>query len=201
VPKQLSSAAFGLIKSFEGCHKKEGATFKPYICPGGVLTIGWGHTNHHGRQFDKNARWTQQQCDAALEEDLQGFAAQVASVVKVPLKQHQFDALVSFAYNVGISNLRSSTLLKKVNAGDPEAAALEFHKWKYSGGKVLPGLVRRRAAEALLFQGIPDLNFDGTADLMPQTVAIRSRTTVARGARRTRARLPSGHRPRTIRPA
>jgi len=173
VPKKLSPAAFALIKSFEGCHKKDGAMFKPYVCPGGVLTIGWGHTNHHGRQFDKNARWTQQQCNAALEEDLQGFAAQVDSIVKVPVKQHQFDALVSFAYNVGIGNLKSSTLLKKVNAGNPEGAALEFHKWKYSQGKVLPGLVRRRAAEALLFQGIPDLDFDGKPDPMPQTVGIR----------------------------
>jgi lysozyme len=173
VPKKVSRAAFALIKSFEGCHKTEGAMFKPYICPGGVLTIGWGHTNHHGRPFDKNARWTQQECDTALDEDLQGFAEQVAAVVKVPLKQHQFDALVSFAYNVGLGNLKSSTLLRKLNGGDAEGAALEFHRWNRSNGKVLPGLVRRRAAEALLFQGIADLDFDGRPDAMPQAVGVR----------------------------
>ena len=173
MPKTVSPSAFALIKSFEGCHKSSGAMFKPYVCPGGVLTIGWGHTNHHGRKFDENARWTQQDCDAALEEDLQGFAADVAALVKVPLKQHQFDALVSFAYNVGIGNLKSSTLLRKLNAGDPEGAALEFHRWNRSKGKVLPGLVRRRAAEALLFQGIADLDFDGNPDAMPQAVGLR----------------------------
>lgn len=173
MPKQLSPTAFALIRSFEGCHKKDGAMFKPYVCPGGVLTVGWGHTNHHGRQFDKNARWTQQECDGALKEDLQDFAAHVASMVKVPVKQHQFDALVSFAYNVGLGNLKSSTLLRKLNAGNPGGAALEFHKWKYSQGQVLPGLVRRRASEALLFQGIADLDFDGKPDPMPQEVGLR----------------------------
>jgi lysozyme len=173
VPKRVSAAAIALIRSFEGCHKTDGATFKPYVCPGGVLTIGWGHTNHQGRSFDKNARWTQQECDAALEEDLQGFADQVAALVKVPLKQYQFDALLSFAYNVGLGNLKSSTLLRKLNAGDASGAALEFHRWNRSKGKVLPGLVRRRAAEALLFQGIADLDFDGRPDPMPQVVGVR----------------------------
>jgi lysozyme len=94
-------------------------------------------------------------------------------MTKVPLKQHQFDALVSFAYNVGVGNLRSSTLLRKLNAGDYDGAALEFHRWNRSKGKVLPGLVRRRAAEALLFQNIADLDFDGNPDPMPQSVGIR----------------------------
>jgi lysozyme len=173
VPTKLSSAAFALIKSFEGCHKKDGSTFKPYVCPGGVLTIGWGHTNHHGRRFNKNARWTQEECDTALKGDLLGFATQTGAMVKVALKQEQFDALVSFAYNVGLGNLRSSTLLRKLNAGDPEGAALEFHRWNRSRGQVLPGLVRRRAAEALLFQGIADLDFNGKPDPMPQAVTLR----------------------------
>ena len=89
------------------------------------------------------------------------------------MKHHQFDALVSFAYNVGIGNLKSSTLLRKLNAGDYDGAALEFHRWKRSNGRVLPGLVRRRAAEALLFQGIADLDFDGNPDRMPQSVGVR----------------------------
>ncbi len=171
--KQLSPTGGTLIKSFEGCHKTDGAVFKPYVCPGGVLTIGWGHTNHNGRAFDKNARWTQKDCDAAFEEDMQGFSEQVSALLKVPVKQNQFDALVSFAYNCGIGNLKSSTLLRKVNAGDFAGAALEFHRWNRSNGKVLPGLVRRRAAEALLFQGIADLDFDGNPDPMPQSVGVR----------------------------
>jgi lysozyme len=173
VPKKVSPAAVALIKSFEGCHRTDGAMFRPYVCPGGVLTIGWGHTNHHGRRFDTNARWTQQECDAELEENLAGFAAQVSALLKVPVKQHQFDGLVSFAYNVGLGNLKSSTLLRTLNAGDAAGAALEFHRWNRSKGKVLPGLVRRRAAEALLFQGIADLDFDGHPDPMPQAVGIR----------------------------
>jgi lysozyme len=173
MPTKISAAGTALIKSFEGCHKRDGDVFKPYVCPGGVLTIGWGHTNHHGRAFDQSARWTQQDCDAAFDEDMQGFAKQVTPLLKVPLKQHQFDALVSFAYNVGIGNLRSSTLLRKLNARDFDGAALEFHRWNRSRGKVLPGLVRRRAAEALLFQAIADLDFDGNPDPMPQSVGIR----------------------------
>lgn len=171
--RKLSPTGAALIKAFEGCHKRDGNLFKPYVCPGGVLTLGWGHTNHHGRQFDKNARWTRQECDAAFDEDMIDFARQVDAAVKVPLKQHQFDALVSFAYNAGIGNLRSSTLLRKLNAGDAEGAALEFHRWNRSNGKVLPGLVRRRAAEALLFQDIADLDFDGHPDPMPQSVGVR----------------------------
>jgi lysozyme len=104
---------------------------------------------------------------------MQGFAAQVTTLLRVPVKEHQFDALVSFAYNVGIGNLKSSTPLRKLNAGDFDGAALKFHRWNRSTGKVLPGLVRRRAAEALRFQGIADLDFDGNPDPMPQSVGVR----------------------------
>lgn len=169
----LSADGAALIKSFESCAEKDGTVFKPYVCPGGVLTIGWGHTNDHGRAFDKTARWTQKNCDDAFDEDMAFFEEQVTSMVKVPLKQHQFDALVSFAYNCGVGNLRGSTLRRKLNDRDYEGAALEFHRWNRSKGKVLPGLVRRRAAEALLFQGIADLDFDGNPDPMPQSVGLR----------------------------
>ena len=173
MPKALSPTGAALIKTFEGCHKRTGAIFRPYVCPGGVLTIGWGHTNHHGGNFDKNAQWTQKECDDTLKGNVEGFGAKVSALVKVPLKQHQFDALVSFAYNVGVGNFRTSTLLRKLNAGDYQGAALEFDRWNRSNGKVLPGLVRRRAAEALLFHGISDLDFDGNPDPMPQSVGIR----------------------------
>jgi lysozyme len=88
------------------------------------------------------------------------------------LTAYQFDALTSFTYNCGEGNLKKSTLLKKVNAGDFEGAALEFHKWNKANGKVLAGLTRRRASESLLFQGITDEDYDGKPDqhAMPQSV-------------------------------
>jgi GH24 family phage-related lysozyme (muramidase) len=105
-----------------------------------------------------------EECDQAFLEDMGTFERAVRKLVKVPLEPWQFDALVSFCYNCGEGNLAKSTLLKKVNAGDFEDAALEFQKWNKGGGKVLPGLVRRRASEALLFQNITDEDYDGKPD-------------------------------------
>jgi lysozyme len=150
----ISHRGLSLVKAFEGCLKPTGdGRFRPYVCPAGVLTIGWGHTNAHGRQFDQYTKWTQEECDAALREDLAGFERAVQRLVRVPLKQNEFDALVSFAYNCGDGNLAKSTLLRKLNAGDYKGAAGEFAKWNRGGGKVLNGLTRRRAAEAAMFRG------------------------------------------------
>lgn len=161
----LSNAGANLVKAFEGCLKPiGGGRFVPYICPAGVLTIGWGHTNDHGRQFNRNSVWTQAECDAEFRSDMKRFEAAVRKYVTVPLKQYQFDALVSFTYNCGEGNLRKSTLLRKVNAGDFRGAASEFEKWTKGGGRVLAGLVRRRNSEALLFCNVPDLNYDGRPD-------------------------------------
>jgi len=88
-----------------------------------------------------------------LQADLPRFEAAVSRLVTVPLDQHQFDALVSFTYNLGEGNLRSSTLLKKLNAGDYAAAAAQFERWVTAAGKPLPGLVKRRAAERAMFEG------------------------------------------------
>jgi lysozyme len=151
---ELSTAGADLIKGFEACMQAMGGEqFKPYTCPAGVLTIGFGHTNASGRAFAKTDIWTQQDCDGAFLEDMQGAEASVKQLVKVRLTQGQFDALVSFTYNCGPHNLANSTLLTLLNRSDFDGAALEFHKWNRGGGQVLPGLVRRRAAEALLFQG------------------------------------------------
>jgi lysozyme len=90
------------------------------------------------------------------------FEAAVRSHVKVDLAQWQFDALVSFAYNCGIGNLKSSTLLRKVNKGDFAGAAREFGKWNKAGGRVLTGLTRRRAAEATLFEGAGSIAVNAT---------------------------------------
>jgi lysozyme len=139
----ISTVGINLVKSFEGCVLTE---YKDAV---GVPTIGWGHTGG----VTPNMRITQAQADALLIKDLGKFVNDVNSLVKVPLNQNQFDALVSFDFNTG--GLNKSTLLKKLNAKDYAGAALEFAKWnkgRVDGALVvLNGLTRRRAAEAALF--------------------------------------------------
>jgi lysozyme len=162
--KTLAEKGIALIKAFESCMMAVPGGFKAYFDPVHVLTIGWGHTNDNGRQFDTSAIWTQAECDAEFKNDMGIFVAAVNNLVKVPLNQDQFDALVSFTFNLGADSLKNSTLLKKLNAGDLAGAAQEFQRWNKAKGRVLPGLTRRRACEALLFQSIPDRNFDGVPD-------------------------------------
>ena len=130
--------AIALIKTFEGFRAK------PYLCPAGKPTIGYGHT--------RNVRMTDQpisECVALklLREDVADVAAGILARVLVPLTQGQFDALISFTYNVGVGNLSSSTLLKRLNADDYSGAADELLRWDKAGGKSLPGLRARRRAE------------------------------------------------------
>src|SRR6185436_17343167 len=135
-----------LVKHFESCMKRVADDqFAVYKCPANVLTIGWGHTGHHGRKFDASTRWTASECDEAFYEDMETFERAVRKHVRVPLTDYQFDALVSFTYNVGEGALAKSTLLKHVNAGIFDLAALEFKRWNKANGKVLAGLTRRRA--------------------------------------------------------
>jgi lysozyme len=151
----LSGRGAALVKSFEGCLEPIDAAktlFRPYYCPAGVLTIGWGHTNDHGRKFKEGDQWTKGECDAEFRSDMQRFEKAVRRLVKVALTQSQFDALVSFAYNCGEGNFARSSLLRKVNAKDFDGAADEFGKWVNGGGKPLNGLIRRRKAEAALFR-------------------------------------------------
>lgn len=162
--RKLSAKGAALVKHFESCKEPAAGGFKAYLDPVQVLTIGWGHTNHHGRQFDANSIWTQAECDAEFLSDMARFEAAVHRLVNVTLNQDQFDALVSFTYNVGEGNFETSTLRKKLNDGDFDGAANEFPRWNKAQGQVLPGLVRRRASEALLFRSIPDSNYDGIAD-------------------------------------
>ena len=162
--KTLSDKGAALVKAFESCLRPVSGGFQAYLDPIGVLTIGWGHTNDNGRTFDSGSVWTQAECDTEFLNDMAIFVRAVNNLVTVPINQDQFDALVSFAFNVGAGNLAKSTLLKKVNAGDFAGAAQEFQRWNKAGGKVLPGLTRRRACEALLFQSIPDKNYDGVPD-------------------------------------
>jgi lysozyme len=132
-----------LLKRFEGFRAK------PYLCPAGVATIGYGHTEGVSL-YDPPL--TREAAAALLEKDLAVFAVGVARLLAVPVTQNQFDALVSFAYNVGLGNLQRSTLLRRVNAGDLAGAAHEFAKWTKAKGVELPGLVKRRAAERALFE-------------------------------------------------
>ena len=144
-----------LIQQFEGCAKKRpDGTFEAYPDPGSggdPWTIGWGTT---GPDVKKGTVWTQKQCDDRFAAHLDEFAQKVNKILGgAPTTQPQFDALVSFAYNLGPGNLSSSTLLKKHKAGDYKGAAAEFAKWNKAAGRVLPGLTRRRAAEAALYAG------------------------------------------------
>lgn len=143
---KTSSNGRALIRQFEG------DKLTAYICPAGVLTIGVGHT---GRDVKRGMTITQAQSDALLVADLAKFEAAVARLVKVPVTQNQFDALVSFAFNLGAAALGGSTLLKLLNGGRYAEASAQFSKWDkatVSGKKVaLPGLTKRRAAEAALF--------------------------------------------------
>lgn|GEM_PF-1852614 len=163
----LSNAGAGLIKHFESCLRPVGSKFQAYYDPVRVLTIGWGHTNHHGRKFKAGAKWTRKECDDEFLSDMELFEDAVKQAVKVPLTQYQFDALVSFTFNCGAGNLRSSTLLRLVNANAFDAASREFAKWNKAGKKVLKGLTRRRASEALMFQNAADADYDGKADPRP----------------------------------
>lgn len=138
---KASGACRALIREFEGRY------LQAYRCPAGIPTIGVGHT--HGVRMGDTC--SVEQADVWLTEDLQDAEAAVNTLVKVPLTQEQFDALVSFAFNLGRTALAESTLLILVNKGSFKAAAEQFDRWVYSKGKKLPGLVRRRAAEKALF--------------------------------------------------
>lgn len=130
-----------LIKQFEGLQTHA------YLCPAGIWTIGYGHT----RDVKSGNVITPEQADVLLSDDLRESERAVESCVTVTLSQPQFDALVSFTFNLGEGNLHTSTLLKKLNAGDSAGAADEFLRWVDAGGKELPGLVERRKAERQLF--------------------------------------------------
>ena len=146
---KTSDMGLSLIKSFEGF------SAKPYLCPAGVPTIGYGATYYpDGRRVTMQDRpVTVAQATAMLRSMLASYEAGVSRYVLVPLTQGQYDALVSFAYNLGLAALKSSTLLRLVNARDWRGAAAQFPRWNRAGGKVLPGLTRRREAERKLFMG------------------------------------------------
>jgi len=162
---KTSEIGIDLIKAFEGCHSS------PYLCPAQLWTVGYGHVLYpdqarlkvaerasYGLKPEHNRAFTDDEIDELLAKDLHRFEAGVARLCPAVLdndigSQKQFDALVSFSFNVGLGNLQSSTLRMKYNRLEFESAADEFLRWNKAGGKVLNGLTRRRVAERALFLG------------------------------------------------
>lgn len=146
--KQVINIAAGLCREFEGL------SLKPYICPAGYATIGYGATFYPtGRRvLITDQPITREVANEILIYDLQKFLSGVLSQCPVLSGQtNRLAAVTDFAFNLGLGRLKASTLRKKINEGDYEAAKVELAKWVRGGGRVLPGLVRRRAAEIRLF--------------------------------------------------
>jgi len=140
-----SDSGLELIRTFEGIR------LDAYQDAVGVWTIGIGHT---GDDVIAGRSISEAEAMVLLRADAETAAAGVRSAVTVALSQGQFDALVSFAFNLGVAALKQSTLLNKLNAGDVSGAAEEFPRWVHAGGRKLNGLVKRRAAERALFLGL-----------------------------------------------
>lgn len=138
---KISDKGLALIKKYEGLR------LKAYKCPAGIWTVGYGSTGPHVKS---GMEITEAQANALLMLDVSRFETGVNALASCKT-QGQFDALVSFAFNLGLGNLDSSTLLKKHKAGDYAGAADQFPRWNKSDGMALPGLVKRRAAERELY--------------------------------------------------
>jgi lysozyme len=152
-------------RCIDNIKKDEGVRQRPYQCPALLWTVGVGHViapNHakvplaERKALPIPAGWdrslSMEEIDEILRKDLARFEAGVTRLCPVKLTQGQFDALVSFSFNVGLGNLQNSTLRMKVNRGDFEGAAEQFLVWTKAGGKVLPGLVKRRTHEKEMFE-------------------------------------------------
>lgn len=143
---QINQKGLDLVKSFEGCK------LESYYCPAKVLTIGYGHT---GSDVKAGMNITLARAEELLKQDLSNFEIGVNKLVTSKLNSNQFSALVSFAYNCGLGNLKSSTLLKKINTNPFDLTIKqEFQKWNKAGGQALAGLIRRRKVESDLYFSI-----------------------------------------------
>ena len=139
----IGQKGIDLIKHFEGCE------LNAYKCPAGVWTIGYGHI----KGVSEGMSITQEQAEQMLLDELKEYENYINELVTVNLSQNQFDALVSWVYNLGPVNLTASTMLKVLNSGEYEDVPAQMKRWNKAGGKVLEGLIRRREAEACLFVG------------------------------------------------
>ena len=144
---KTSKAGLDLIKQFESFRAA------PYLCSAGVPTIGYGTTVYPNGIKVKlsDQKITQQLAETFLQHHVNAIEKDVSRLVKVTLSQNQFDALMSFVYNVGLGAFRDSTLLKLLNAGDIDGASKQFERWNKAGGKIVDGLTNRRNAEKALF--------------------------------------------------
>ena len=140
---KISQEGIALIKKFEGCK------LESYLCAANVPTIGYGST----KGIEMGMTISQERAEELLLEDLEVYEDAVNKAVELPLHQHQFDALVSWTFNLGGANLNASTMLKVLNQGAYEDVPYQMKRWNKAGGKVLEGLTRRRLAESLLFEG------------------------------------------------
>ena len=138
---EISQEGIALIKKFEGCE------LEAYKCAAGVWTIGYGST----KGVKESDSISQEDADKLLMDELKEYESYVNDFVEVDLEQNQFDALVSWVFNLGPANLKASTLLKVLNSKDYEGVPAQIKRWNKAGGKVLQGLIRRREAESLLF--------------------------------------------------
>ncbi len=139
----ISEEGLSLIKKFEGCE------LKAYRCAANVLTIGYGTT----KGVTEDMEITKEEAESILKEEMHEYEGYINNMVEVPLEQNQFDSMVSWVFNLGSTNLSSSTLLKKLNNSEYDEVPSQIKRWNKAGGKVLDGLIRRREAEALLFEG------------------------------------------------
>lgn len=172
---KIHPLAIAVIKHFESLHDGDSKQIglQPKMCPAGIWTVGWGHAlrSADGSRFLKGEKdkaeayqrypeMTEAQAEALLADDLASFASGVDELIKVDVTDDMRGALISFAYNVGIGNFQTSTLLKLLNAGDFEGASKQFPVWNKGtvNGKrqELKGLTLRRQAEMLLFLGLHD---------------------------------------------
>ena len=139
----ISQEGLGLIKKFEGCE------LEAYVCAAGVWTIGYGST----KEVKEGDKISQEEADKLLLHEMDEYESYITDNVTVDLKQNQFDSLVSWVFNLGPTNLKASTMLKVLNLGNFEGVPEQMKRWNKANGKTLDGLIRRREAEALLFEG------------------------------------------------
>lgn len=166
------AAAIALIRRFEGYHRRlPDGRAAPYLCPANVWTIGFGATRGVGGApiTPQTKPVSPDEAEALLVRDVRAFEVAVLRLVRVPLTDGQFGALVSFTFNLGAGRLQASTLLRKVNAGLFDQAADEFPKWVMAGGQRLSGLVLRRQAERAMF-----LAADPRPDLPPAPMPVEA---------------------------
>ena len=140
---QISQEGLALIKKFEGCE------LEAYLCPAGVWTIGYGHT----KDVKEGDKINKDEADYLLQEEMIEYESYINDMVDVDLNQSQYDSMCAWVYNLGPSNLGSSTMLRVLNEGKYDEVPQQMKRWNKANGEVLDGLIRRREAEALLFQG------------------------------------------------